>query len=105
MTGVNQLISVNKMWQRDNEKIEIEKNHSKIGYFIDVQGLDDTKKVIKSRVMQIDGIACQWNTASNLCTTTGEVLTIRSIYVTFGGEMLLNMVEQQLLDLGFTQIS
>lgn len=97
------MIPVFQRWQRANEMLELEKNHRGGGYFVDVQGVKETKEALKTNVEMTGGVSCQWNSGSDLSMCNGPVLTIRTNTLNIGGDQLLDIVSQQLRLLGFVK--
>jgi hypothetical protein len=92
-------------WQKGEAVTYLQKNHGGGGYFVDVQGSQEVKNILKAKFDDLgEAVYCQWNSGSDLAGLLGEgkILTIRTRNSeTVGGATLLELVGQELKKLGF----
>ena len=96
-------------WQKGDDTVYLEKNHGQgdTGYFVDVQGSMEIKKVLENKFNGLfEGASCQWNDGSNLAGLpgTGKVLTIRTQSMEIQGAKLLELVGLELEKLGYAKV-
>jgi len=99
------MILEKQTWARNTEMIRLEKADHGAGYFLHVKGSKDAQSALLEKIIQVKETSCEWSRVPRISNDHRDVLTIRRVSGRSVRVQLLELVTEQLCDLGFSRLA